>query len=128
MGLYFSAHWCGPCRNFTPQLVEIYNELLKKGEAFEIVFLLGDKVEKSFEKYYASMPWMALPFLHHTEKKLSRYFKVEGIPTLIILGPDGKTLQTDAVGLIQEYGIRAYPFTKEQLDELEAEEKARQEA
>ena len=125
LGLNFSAHWCGPCRNFTPQLVEIYNELLKKGEAFEIVFLSGDKEEKAFEKYYASMPWLALPFADHTEKKLSCYFKVEGIPTLIILGPDRKTLQTDAVGLIQEYGIRAYPFTTEQLDELEAEEKAR---
>ena len=113
MGLYFSAHWCGPCRNFTPQLVEIYNELLKKWEAFEIVFLLGDKEEKAFENYYASMPWLALPFADQTEKKLSRYFKVEGIPTLIILGPDRKTLQTDVVGLIQEYGIRAYTFTKE---------------
>jgi nucleoredoxin len=47
---------------------------------------------------------------------------------LIILGPDGKTVQTDAVGLIREYGIRAYPFTKERLDELEAEEKAKREA
>ena len=55
------------------------------------------------------MPWLALPFADHTEKKFT-------------------TLQTDAVGLIQEYGIWAYPFTKEQLDELEAEEKARQEA
>jgi nucleoredoxin len=47
---------------------------------------------------------------------------------LIILGPDGKTVQTDAVGLIREYGIRAYPFTKERLDEIRAEEKAKREA
>jgi nucleoredoxin len=127
VGLYFSAHWCSPCRNFTPQLVEIYNELLKKGEAFEIVFLSGDEEEKAFEEYYASMPWLALPFADDTEKNLSRYFRVEGIPTLIILGPDGKTVQNDAVGLIREYGIRAYPFTKERLDDLEAEEKAKQE-
>jgi len=128
VGLYFSAHWCGPCRSFTPQLVEIYSELLKKGEAFEIVFLSRDKEEKAFEEYYASMPWLALPFADNTQKKLSRYFRIEGIPTLIILGPDGKTIRNDAVGLIREYGIRAYPFTKERLDDLEAEEKAKREA
>ena len=22
---YFSAHWCPPCRGFTPQLVKFYN-------------------------------------------------------------------------------------------------------
>jgi nucleoredoxin len=27
IGLYFSAHWCGPCRQFTPQLVKMYEKL-----------------------------------------------------------------------------------------------------
>ena len=93
--------------------MEVYNKLMKKGEAFEIVFLSADGEEKSFEEYYASMPWLALPLADNAEKKLSRYFRVGGIPTLIILGPDGKTIQTGAVRLIREYGIRAYPFTKE---------------
>src|SRR6476620_6397892 len=26
-GLYFSAHWCPPCRKFTPQLVAYYNQI-----------------------------------------------------------------------------------------------------
>ena len=100
MGLYFLAHWCGPCRNFTPQLVEIYNEILKKGEAFEIVFISSDTEEKDFKEYYASMPWLAFPFGDNAKKYLSRYFRVQGIPTLIILGPDGKTVLTDAVSQI----------------------------
>ena len=24
IGVYFSAHWCGPCRKFTPKLVEYF--------------------------------------------------------------------------------------------------------
>lgn len=127
MGLYFSAHWNTPCRNFTPELVEIYNKLLKKGEAFEIVFLSCDE-EEDYEEYCASMPWLALPFGDNAEHNLCRCFRVKGIPTLIILGSDRKTVQTHAVHLIREYGMRGYPFTKERLDELEAEDKAKREA
>ena len=29
IGLYFSAHWCPPCRAFTPKLVRAYTEHLK---------------------------------------------------------------------------------------------------
>merc|ERR1712166_292973 len=27
VGLYFSAHWCGPCRGFTPELIKTYNAM-----------------------------------------------------------------------------------------------------
>merc|ERR1711998_484877 len=38
-GLYFSAHWCPPCRGFTPKLAETYNTLKAAGKNFEIVFV-----------------------------------------------------------------------------------------
>jgi len=102
VGLYFSAHWCGPCRNFTPQLAETYNNLKKQGKKFEIVFISSDRDEKSFSEYFSTMPWLALPYADRELKaKLSRKYKVEGIPTLVLLSPDGQTLTAngrDVVG------------------------------
>jgi thiol-disulfide isomerase/thioredoxin len=39
--IYFSAHWCGPCRRFTPNLIKTYNDLQKiphAADKFEILF------------------------------------------------------------------------------------------
>merc|ERR1712196_331955 len=60
--LYFSAHWCGPCRHFTPKLVALYNELKASGSKFEIIFVSSDKDLESFKEYYGTMPWMSLPY------------------------------------------------------------------
>ena len=64
IGLYFSAHWCPPCRGFTPKLVEFYESFKssKKGENFEIVFISSDRDDESFQEYFKEMPWLALPF------------------------------------------------------------------
>ncbi|XP_057813851.2 probable nucleoredoxin 1 [Cryptomeria japonica] len=122
--LYFSAHWCPPCRGFTPKLIQFYNDLKSRGEDLDIVFISSDRDAETFEEYFGSMPWLALPFRDRQAKNLGRYFEVEGIPTLIVLGPDGKTLQTEAVGLVMEHGVEVYPFTKEKLEELKAKEEA----
>ena len=42
VGLYFSAHWCPPCRGFTPKLAFAYAEMISLGKSFEIVFLSSD--------------------------------------------------------------------------------------
>ncbi|XP_059075687.1 probable nucleoredoxin 1 [Cryptomeria japonica] len=121
VGLYFSAHWCPPCRGFTPKLVQVYNKLKENGEAFEIVFLSSDNDQEAFEEYYASMPWLALPFGDKVKEDLSRYFSIKGIPSLVIVGPDGKTVTTDARNLLSVHGAKAYPFTDARLVELEKE-------
>ena len=46
VGLYFSAHWCAPCRDFNPVLSDYYKNLRKKGERFEIIFISCDHAEK----------------------------------------------------------------------------------
>jgi len=91
VGLYFSAHWCPPCRMFTPMLSEKFRTAYR-GKGMEIVFVSSDRDEHSFKEYHQSMPWLALPFFSHQIKQnLSIKYGVSGIPCLIIL--DGKTAQ-----------------------------------
>ncbi|GAB4839787.1 hypothetical protein Ancab_020497 [Ancistrocladus abbreviatus] len=78
--LYFSAHWCPPCRSFTPELIKAYHEIKEKEDAFEVIFISSDSDQSSFDEYYSSMPWLALPFGDKIKASLSRRFKVAGIP------------------------------------------------
>jgi len=98
VGLYFSAHWCAPCRQFTPSLVQSYNEWQKAGEDIEIVFVSSDTDKRSMQKYMqeAKMPWMAVPYSERTQKRISDQFGVRGIPMLVILDSKGKVIAKDA--------------------------------
>merc|ERR1712183_788552 len=53
--IYFSAHWCPPCRGFTPVLSKFYDEVNKDGKKMEIIFVSCDQDEKQFQEYHDSM-------------------------------------------------------------------------
>ncbi|MQL80144.1 hypothetical protein Taro_012591 [Colocasia esculenta] len=116
--LYFSAHWCPPCRGFTPRLIQVYHEIMAKDSAFEVVFISSDHDQSSFEEYFSGMPWLALPFGDPRKKSLSSTFKIMGIPSLVAIGPSGRTATTEARDLVEEHGAKAYPFTEERVEQL----------
>lgn len=64
VAFYFSAHWCGPCRQFTPMLVELYEHLKEEvpSHGLEVVFVSSDRDLGGFNQYYSTMPWMAMSF------------------------------------------------------------------
>merc|ERR1712232_405627 len=97
VGIYFSAHWCPPCRGFTPVLAEKYKALKDAGKKFEIVFASSDRDEGAFKENYAEMPWLALPYSERDLKaELASEHNCRGIPYLVILdGSTGKTITTD---------------------------------
>lgn len=90
LGLYFSAHWCGPCQAFTPELSKKYTALKEAGRSIEIVFVSSDRNASAFASYHDSMSFLALPYEDRDAKAtLSKVFEANSIPTLVFV--DGKT-------------------------------------
>ena len=84
LGVYFSAHWCGPCCHFTPILSKFYNEVNSSSKQIEIVFFSWDQDEEEFQKYFNLMPWKAITFGNPKIEELADKYNVNSIPTLLI--------------------------------------------
>lgn len=96
IAFYFSAHWCGPCRNFTPRLAERYQKLIEEGEKFEIIFVSADETDDEAMDYFKTMPWKMLHFdQRDLESQLSQRFEVRGIPSLVLVESDGTLITTE---------------------------------
>ncbi|CAF1415141.1 unnamed protein product [Rotaria sordida] len=102
IGLYFSAHWCPPCRGFTPILIDFYKKH-SEDKNFEIIFISSDSDEESFNDYYKDMPWWKLDYKERDKRnELAGSFKVSGIPNLILLdGDSGEIICNNAREQIQ---------------------------
>ncbi len=89
IGLYFSAHWCPPCREFTPVLADFYNKVNANGKQIEIIFVSRDESIYEFNDYYEEMPWLTLSFEDLRTNTLKKEYECKGIPYLVILRSDG---------------------------------------
>lgn len=91
--LYFSAHWCPPCRLFTPKLVEWYNNFKPEHPDFELVFVSADRDEEAMKKYIKSekMPWPAVKYDKARSEAFGK-FAADGIPYLVLIDENGKAL------------------------------------
>lgn len=94
--LYASAHWCPPCRAFTPALsawFAAHGRRLKVA----IVFISMDRDAASFAKYFATMSWkLAVPW--EAARDVSPALDVWGIPALLLVDRrTGAVLTRDGV-------------------------------
>lgn len=98
----FSASWCGPCRAEAPNVLRNYRAYHDKG--FDVVTISLDvdpsKAEQSIKESGCDFPTLfsedssARGWDHPMVTK----FGVNGIPTAILVGKDGKVLSTNARG------------------------------
>jgi nucleoredoxin len=122
IGLYFSAHWCPPCKGFTPELAKTYTKIKEAGKKFEIIFVSSDRDQASFDEYHGEMPWLALPFEERSLKnELSEAFDVSGIPSFHILGSDLKVINNDGRSAVSgdKDGVE-FPWHPKPLNDLSA--------
>eukprot|EP00792_Barthelona_sp_PAP020_P008806 TRINITY_DN3250_c4_g2_i2.p1 TRINITY_DN3250_c4_g2~~TRINITY_DN3250_c4_g2_i2.p1 ORF type:complete len:136 (+),score=36.04 TRINITY_DN3250_c4_g2_i2:36-443(+) len=101
---YFSAHWCPPCRAFTPKLVDLYNQANR--DDLEVIFVSSDKTVEGQMQYMNElhMPWLAIPFGPKI-MEIGRAFRVRGIPFLVSIKPDGTEDMNNLVSALQMGGI-----------------------
>lgn len=126
LGLYFSAHWCPPCRAFTPELLKEYEDIRTKMgvNSFEVVFISFDNNEEEFNEYYSSMvtpkakeQWLTLDYSKSREfaKDLTEVFGVRGFPSLVLLNRDGTILSNNARSSVSKYGADYFPWDAESV-------------
>ena len=98
--LYFSAHWCQPCRKMTPGLVNYYNDAAPKHPELELIFVSRDKSPFSMENYMreTNMPWPALDYQKISGKAGINKYAGKGIPDLVLLDASGKVLSDSFAG------------------------------
>ena len=97
VGLYFSAYWSPPCRNFTPYLAETYKHIntVQSDDKLEIIYISRDRKPSQFDNYFAQMPWLAIPLEDPRVDIFFKQFKVKGLPTLVVLGTNGEKITLD---------------------------------
>jgi len=91
----FWASWCGPCRAEIPNLKKVYEQY--KGDNFEMLSVaVWDKVEdtkKALEE--EKLPW---PQILDAQKVPTDLYGIQGIPHIILFGPDGTIIKRDLRG------------------------------
>ncbi len=100
IALYFSAHWCAPCRKFTPQLVDYYNQIVPQHPEFEIIFVSCDRSRFSWETYMreSRMPWPAIDYDQLAGLAGLKQLSGDGIPSLVLLDATGHLLSSSYEG------------------------------
>ena len=100
IALYFSAHWCGPCRKFTPELVAYYNRVAPQHPEFEVIFFSADRSASAMQTYMreTNMPWPAIDYARIESKGALRRYAGNGIPCLVLVDENGKVVSDSFAG------------------------------
>ena len=99
VALYFSAHWCPPCRQFTPILKSVYEAYKNSNmnSKLSIVFVSGDRSQSEMTAYMkeAHGNWPGVSPGSSLQQSLNTTFQIRGIPALVVIDINGEILSRE---------------------------------
>lgn len=106
--LDFFATWCGPCKSaIREELVPLWNQYYENNS--KVVFLSIDIWEKDITsqelKDFAGTYDVEWPVLMGSDTGAAEKYGVEAVPTLVVVGPDGK-IRKKHVGVPDSSALR----------------------
>lgn len=105
--LDFWSPWCGPCRREMPNIKAVYEKY--KGEKFDVVSIAvweREPVQVTIET--AAKLGMDWNQINNGQREPAELYGVEGIPHLILFGPDGTILKRGFHGAEIEEVVSSY--------------------
>jgi len=85
--LDFWATWCGPCRIEMPHVEKLYKELKAKGL---VVFGIDFAEDPATVRSFLAKNTYTIPILLDTSGEVGRNYEAGSIPTLVVIGKNGK--------------------------------------
>lgn len=120
IALYFSAHWCPPCKGFTPVFSDIYKKWRGEDKKFEVVLISLDNDVAQFQTYYDTQPWIAVPYGDERVGSLLKLFGIQGIPALILITGDGVIVDKNARKEVMMKKDKAYDEWVAKLEKIQS--------
>jgi thiol-disulfide isomerase/thioredoxin len=102
----FWATWCGPCRAQMPRNKQLYAKYKPRGVEFLGVSLDPPEAEgglKALKDYVAEnhVPWPQFYQGRGVDSEFSSRWGVDAIPTMFVVGRDGKLATANAGGKLE---------------------------
>ena len=103
--LDFWASWCPDCRKDAPEIVRLYKQFHPQGVEF-----VGVSMDTDIEKWKAAVEQYGIEYTQVSELKkfketdISRLYGVKWIPSMVVVGPDGKV----AFSTVLSYKVDKY--------------------